>query len=340
MNNVIRLLLGFLVGGVCVAATTIIAERHGSRLGGFIGGLPSTLAIALLFVALTGGKDLAIQAAGISPLAFGISGLFVQMFVALSRYGFFWSMGLSLTAWVAAQSAIVIHGAPTLRFSVVAWVVCFCICWLGFTFGVKVKAQSSSGTSSNFEDFLIRPSPAGCSLRWRRRPPSGAGRSSAGCWPLCPWCSSARSSLPTTGWAFLSPVQWPVPSSLAPSSTALYLPCFSAPPFFTLISCPHLWSPTSPRLWSPCPSTALIWADPGLPMRRRGASLLNPGSRAKGEHRHRFRNSAGAASCAPTKQAQDGTVKIFVMRLGCAQMRKGTGSRLVYPAPPALLLRS
>lgn len=156
MNNVIRLLLGFLVGGVCVAATTIIAERHGSRLGGFIGGLPSTLAIALLFVALTGGKDLAIQAAGISPLAFGISGLFVLMFVALSRYGFFWSMGLSLTAWVAAQSAIVVHGAPTLGFSIVAWGVCFCICWLGFKFGVKVKAQSSSGTSSNFGDFLIR----------------------------------------------------------------------------------------------------------------------------------------------------------------------------------------
>lgn len=156
MNDGLRLLLGFLVGGICVAATTAVAERHGSRLGGFIGGLPSTLAIALLFVALTGGREHAIQAAGIAPLSFGINGLYVLLFVALTRYGFLLSMSLSLAAWIAAQSAIVVHGAPTLGFAIAAWGICFCICWLGFKFGVTVEAQSSSGTASGFGNLLIR----------------------------------------------------------------------------------------------------------------------------------------------------------------------------------------
>ena len=161
MNDGVRLLLGFAAGGLAVAATTLLAERHGSRLGGYIGGLPSTLAVALLFVALTGGRDAAIRASGIAPLSFGINGLYVLLFVALTPLGFYWSMGLALAAWAAAQSAIIIHGAPPLTFSLAAWGICFGLCWLGFSRWFRVPPQPSTGLSTGAGILLLRATVSG-----------------------------------------------------------------------------------------------------------------------------------------------------------------------------------
>jgi hypothetical protein len=216
MNDGVRLLLGFAAGGLAVAATTLLAERHGSRLGGYIGGLPSTLAVALLFVALTGGRDAAIRASGIAPLSFGINGLYVLLFVALTPLGFYWSMGLALAAWAAAQSAIIIHGAPPLTFSLAAWGICFGLCWLGFSRWFRVPPQPSTGLSTVRESCCCgRPSAA---LSWRPppRPRCGGGPSPGVSWPPCPWSLSARCSLPTAAWAWRLPAPWPVRWSSAP----------------------------------------------------------------------------------------------------------------------------
>jgi hypothetical protein len=156
METSLRLFLGFLVGGVWVAATTAAAERGGSRLGGFIGGLPSTLAVALLFVALTGGREAAAEAAAVAPLAFAVNALYVLLFVALSRFGFTRSMILALTAWAAAQFSIVAHGAPSPAFSLAAWLFAFAACWIGFHRWMDIRAMPAGA---------IRTGPAGLTLR-------------------------------------------------------------------------------------------------------------------------------------------------------------------------------
>ena len=45
--------LSFLVGGVWVTLSSVAAERFGSKAGGLIGGLPSTIVVTLLFIGLT-----------------------------------------------------------------------------------------------------------------------------------------------------------------------------------------------------------------------------------------------------------------------------------------------
>jgi hypothetical protein len=44
-----KLLIRFCVGGLWVTLTTIVADRFGSKLGGWIGGLPSTIVVTLFF---------------------------------------------------------------------------------------------------------------------------------------------------------------------------------------------------------------------------------------------------------------------------------------------------
>ena len=54
-----KLLLSFLVGGCWVTLTTIIAEKFGSKIGGLLGGLPSTIVVSLLFIGLTQNAEVA-----------------------------------------------------------------------------------------------------------------------------------------------------------------------------------------------------------------------------------------------------------------------------------------
>ena len=49
----LKLILGFIVGSLWVTLTTVSAERFGSKVGGLIGGLPSTVVIALLDIMFT-----------------------------------------------------------------------------------------------------------------------------------------------------------------------------------------------------------------------------------------------------------------------------------------------
>jgi hypothetical protein len=128
-----RLALSFVVGGAWVAGVSAIAERRGARLGGFLGGMPSTLAVALPFVAWTGGTEAASVAAGVVPLSFGVNGLFLLAFVALSvRLGFYGAMGLALAGWAALQGGIAAMGAVDPWMAVAALALAYAACRAGF----------------------------------------------------------------------------------------------------------------------------------------------------------------------------------------------------------------
>ena len=174
MNDGWRLVLSFVVGGVWVAAATAVAERRGTRLGGFIGGLPSTLAVALLFMALTGGREAAAEAGAVGPLAFGVNALFVLMFVSLSRLGFYPAMGIALAAWAFLQASIVRLGGVSLGGAVGGWAVCFGACYWGFERVLKIGSRPAGGPKAGLLGLGLRAVASGllvvaavaASLRW------------------------------------------------------------------------------------------------------------------------------------------------------------------------------
>ena len=67
---IIKLLASFVVGCVWITAVTVVAERFGGSVGGFIGGMPATVVIALAFIAWTQGARPAAEVAALIPLAF------------------------------------------------------------------------------------------------------------------------------------------------------------------------------------------------------------------------------------------------------------------------------
>ena len=77
---VLKLVLSFFVGGIWVAILSFLAEKY-RKLGGAIIGLPSILAISLLFIGWTQSVDAVVKATDVVPIAFGIMLLTIMAYI-------------------------------------------------------------------------------------------------------------------------------------------------------------------------------------------------------------------------------------------------------------------
>ncbi len=117
----IKLGLSFCVGAIWVVLSTTIADVLGTKLGGLVAGLPSTVVITLLFVGLVQGTDAATTAAGTVPAAFSINGPFLLLFCLFIRRGLVWALGAALFPWILLSSILVTLGPPKFIVGVVIW---------------------------------------------------------------------------------------------------------------------------------------------------------------------------------------------------------------------------
>ena len=104
--------MSFIAAGIWIGGATLIAERLGSKRGGLITNLPSTVLIALVFVSLVKDARFAAEATNAVPVGMIIDTLFLLVFIILLKIGLIKTIMLSLTTWfVLAIIARHIHSS-------------------------------------------------------------------------------------------------------------------------------------------------------------------------------------------------------------------------------------
>jgi len=126
----LKLLLSFIVGSLWVTLTTHSAEHFGSKIGGLIGGLPSTVVIALLFIGLTQSPQVAAQATTVMPLAQGLNGLFVLAFMLFSRCGIWSGLLGALIVWFLQSTLLYLLDLHLFWISLLGWLSLLIFCYL------------------------------------------------------------------------------------------------------------------------------------------------------------------------------------------------------------------
>ncbi|MBM3312027.1 MAG: DUF3147 family protein [Candidatus Aminicenantes bacterium] len=124
--------LAFIVGGVYIAVSTLAADRFGSRVGGFIAALPSTVVVALFFIGWGQGLEAAVRAAGVVPLSFANTGLFLLWFVLLARRKFGPALAIALLAWFVFAAAIALVRPSRVLPSLAVYLLTAAASWLVF----------------------------------------------------------------------------------------------------------------------------------------------------------------------------------------------------------------
>jgi hypothetical protein len=127
----LRVIISFLVGGVWLMSVSVIAERFGSRLGGIIGGMPSTVLIALFFIGLNQGPDFAAKATIVTPAAFIINSYFLLLLAVNAARGYLATMLVAWSFWLITMGSLIAFHLDSWIVSLAIWLVGLVVlCWL------------------------------------------------------------------------------------------------------------------------------------------------------------------------------------------------------------------
>lgn len=108
-----QVVLSFFVGGLYIGALLWISEHFGSRLGGIISGIPSTVLVSLIFIAIISGDGAAQQAALVIPAMIAVALIFVYVFTRLFQRRIAAALLIAVLIWLMCAWLIValhIHG--------------------------------------------------------------------------------------------------------------------------------------------------------------------------------------------------------------------------------------
>jgi hypothetical protein len=89
----------FVTAALAVITITVVAEHYGTKTGGIIGTLPSTIIIAFLFIAFNKGVGLAIQSVSVVPAEMGVNVVFLLLFALLAHRSTTVAVSVSLSVW-------------------------------------------------------------------------------------------------------------------------------------------------------------------------------------------------------------------------------------------------
>ncbi len=119
----IRLVASFAAGAVIVGLVTTFADMFGEGPAGFLGGLPTSGGVSLLFIGLTQSTSAAVQATTLFPLGFASTFSFLLFFVAPKKLGLGIRMVVALGLWLPFSVAIALLAPEDFAVSVASSVI-------------------------------------------------------------------------------------------------------------------------------------------------------------------------------------------------------------------------
>lgn len=151
-----KLALSFLIGGTWVVGATIFADKLGSKVGGLIAGLPSTIIFGLLFLAWTQTPQAVVEATTIVPIVSGVSCLFILTYIYFIKKGVWIALFISLLIWFLLVLSLVILDFNNYFLSILGYVILLTFSYLIIEKKVRIKSLPGKKIIYTFPVILLR----------------------------------------------------------------------------------------------------------------------------------------------------------------------------------------
>ena len=104
----LQIIIPFVLSALVVIIVMFIAETYGSKVGGILGTLPSTIVVAFVFIGLSEGPEFAADAAAVVPAELGINILFLFVFALLAHRSTVLAFLITFSIWSLLSSLLII----------------------------------------------------------------------------------------------------------------------------------------------------------------------------------------------------------------------------------------
>jgi len=152
----LQLLLTFLIGNCWIYLTVLAGLRFGSKTGGFIGGLPSTVLLSFFFIGYTQSPEIASSVTTVVPIAIAITGLFLVVFASTARRGFIPALLSSLFSWFLLSSIIVFFKCGNFMINLVIYAAVTLFSYMMLEKYLLIRSVSTGKTMHPEKHLVIR----------------------------------------------------------------------------------------------------------------------------------------------------------------------------------------
>ncbi len=144
MNQILfQVIIPFTLSALIVVMITVIAERYGTKVGGIIGTLPSTIVIAFIFISLNRGLIFASQSAVVVPAEMGINILFLFFFTMLVKRSLLIAACISLLLWFLMSFILYLTDLDNIYLSITVFGLLLFFSFVSLEKFLKVKSAGS-----------------------------------------------------------------------------------------------------------------------------------------------------------------------------------------------------
>ncbi len=153
---ILKLIFSFIVGSIWITYATILAEKFGSKIGGVLAGMPSTVVIALFFIGWTQNPLAASQATTMVPVVMGISAIFIVIYALLSRFNFILAIVISLAVWFVLALTLVANKFDNFSLSLICFVILLAFSYLMVEHVFQIKSMKGQKYTAYFNNLVVR----------------------------------------------------------------------------------------------------------------------------------------------------------------------------------------
>jgi len=133
----------FILSALVVILVTIIAEKYGTKTGGVLGTIPSTIVIAFIFIALDKGTQFASESVAIVPAEMGINLVFLLFFTLLCSRKLLLAVAGSLLGWAILTLLLYYSSMTSVLLSLSVFIICFVVTLVFLDKIKKITSQHS-----------------------------------------------------------------------------------------------------------------------------------------------------------------------------------------------------
>lgn len=152
----IQTILPFILSALIVIIITIIAEKYGTKIGGIVGTLPSTIIIAFVFIALNQGLIFASNSVSVVPAEMGINLLFLFVFAILAYRSAIFGLAGSFIVWILLTSILYFSNLQNIYISILIYAISMVFTLIILEKRVKVKSVGKKKVHYTPTKILLR----------------------------------------------------------------------------------------------------------------------------------------------------------------------------------------
>jgi hypothetical protein len=152
----LQLLMTFFAGSTWIYLTVLSGMRFGSKISGFIAGLPSTALLSFFFIGYTQSPETASGATVVFPLSMGISGIFLIVYAWMAKRSFLPAMVTGIMVWFVLSFFVVWLRPINFVFNLVVYAVSMLMAYFFLEKYLRIRSVSDNKSGFTGKHTIVR----------------------------------------------------------------------------------------------------------------------------------------------------------------------------------------